>query len=110
MVYKGEIIKKAVDESGINKTRLAAEMGISRGTLYNIFNQIDVDNATILKIGRIIHYDFSIKFPKLKSLNKAEDPPEEYNLKTAAQLKQEVDHWKGKYITLLEEHNKLLKK
>jgi hypothetical protein len=35
---------------------------------------------------------------------------EEYPSKTSAQLKDEVDLWKGKYIALLEEYNKLLKK
>lgn len=107
---KGEIIKEVVEESGVKKTLLAAEMGISRGTLYNIFNQMDVDNETILKIGEIIHYDFSIKFPKLKRANKIEDPSVEYTTKIVTQLREEVDHWKSKYIALLEEHNKLLKK
>ncbi len=49
MVHKGEFIKEAVEKSGVKKTRLAYEMGISRGTLYNIFKEIEVDNDTILK-------------------------------------------------------------
>lgn len=85
-------------------------MGVTRKTVYNIFDRMEVDNDTILKIGEIIHYDFSIKFPKLKKLPKKEEPPEEYSSKIVAQLKTEVDHWKGKYIALLEEYNKLLKK
>jgi plasmid maintenance system antidote protein VapI len=110
MVHKGEIIKEAVNQSGVSITQVAKGMGVTRKTIYNIFDRIDVDNDTILKIGRIIHYDFSIKFPKLKSLTKTEDPAEEYSSKTSTQLKQEVDHWKGKYIALLEDYNKLLKK
>jgi hypothetical protein len=109
MQHKGEIIKAAVEKSGVKKKLLHQEMGISRGTLYNNFNQIDVYNYTILKIGKIIHYDFSVHFPKLK-LKQVEDPLEEYPSKTSAQLKDEVDLWKGKYIALLEEYNKLLKK
>lgn len=110
MVHKGEIIKEAVNQSGVSITQIAKSMGVTRKTIYNIFDRIEVDNDTILKIGRIIHYDFSVRFPKLKALNKTEDPQEEYNSKIISQLKQEVDHWKGKYIALLEEHNKLLKK
>lgn len=108
-MHKGEILKTAVEKSGVKKTLIAAEMGISRGTLYNIFNKMDVDNYTILKIGTIIHYDFSQHFPKLKS-KQVEGPLEEYPSKTISQLNAEVDLWKGKYIDLLEEYNKLLKK
>lgn len=110
MVHKGEIIKAAIEKSGVKKTLLAAEMGISRGTLYNIFNQIDVDTNTILKIGRIIHYDFSVTFTKLKSDNLAKDPQEAYYTRDMDQLKSDVNYWKEKYILLLEEYNKLLKK
>jgi predicted transcriptional regulator len=109
MVHKGEIIKVAVTESGVSITHLAEEMGVTRKTIYNIFDRIDVDNNTILKIGTIIHYNFSEKLPKLKSIQ-IDDPLEEYPLKTTSQLKEEVDLWKGKYIALLEEYNKLLKK
>ena len=109
MVHKGEIIKEAIEESGVKKSRIAHEMGISRGTLYNIFERMDVDNDTILKIGAIIHYDFTEKFPKLKN-NKTEEPHEGYHSQVVAELKDEVDLWKGKYTSLLEEYNKLLKK
>jgi predicted transcriptional regulator len=108
-MHKGEIIKEAVNQSGVSVAQLAREMHVSRGTIYNIYAQIEVKNDTILKIGNIIHYDFSEKFPKLKT-NKVEDPQEEYSTKIVTQLKEEIDHWKGKYITLLEDYNKLLKK
>ena len=110
MVHKGEIIKQAVNESGLPVTQVAKSLGVTRKTIYNIFERIDVDNDTILKIGSIIHYDFSEKFPKLKRLNKTEEPQEDYNAKVITELKEEVDLWKGKYIALLEDYNKLLKK
>lgn len=109
MVHKGEFIKEAVNQSGVSVTQVAKGMGVTRKTIYNIFERIDVDNDTILKIGAIIHHDFSEKFPKLK-INKTEDPQEEYYKRTMEQLKADVDLWKGKYIALLEDYNKLLKK
>lgn len=109
MVHKGEIIKKAVNQSGVTVTQVAKGMSVTRKTIYNIFDRIDVDNDTILKIGAIIHYDFTEKFPKLKN-NKTEEPQEAYHSQVVAELKDEVDLWKGKYIALLEEYNKLLKK
>ncbi|MCU0417559.1 MAG: helix-turn-helix domain-containing protein [Cytophagaceae bacterium] len=109
MVHKGEIIQAVVKEKGVSVTHLAEEMGVSRGTLYNIFERMEVDTDTILKIGAIIHYDFSEKFPKLKT-NKVEEPVEEYSSTTINKLKEEIDYWRAKYIALLEEHNKMLKK
>ncbi len=109
MVHKGEIIKEAIEKSGTKKTRIADEMGISRGTLYNIFNQMEVDDDIILKIGAIIHHDFSENFPKMRT-HKVEETPEEYLVTNINELRKEVDYWRGKYIALLEEHNKLLKK
>lgn len=110
MVHKGEIIKEAVNQSGISVTQVAKSLHVTRKTVYNIFDRVDVDNDTILKIGQIIHYDFTEKFPKLSKITRTEDPQEKYNIKDLEQLKADVDYWKGKYIELLEEHNKLLKK
>ena len=110
MAHKGEIIKEAVQESGMTVTQVAKGLRVTRKTVYNIFERMDVDNATILKIGAIIHHDFSEKFPKLKTFFITEDPQEKYNTRDVSQLRTEVDYWKGKYITLLEEYNKLLKK
>lgn len=110
MVHKGEIIKEAVHESGISVTQVAKGLHVTRKTVYNIFERIEVDNDTILKIGAIIHYDFSVKFPKLKTFFTTEDPQEKYNIRDIEQLRADIDYWKGKYINLLEEYNKLLKK
>ena len=109
-MHKGEIIKAAIIQSGVSVAQIARDMGVSRGTIYNIYARMEVDNDTILKIGSIIHYDFSTKFPKLKKSNKTEEPQEPYSKKVVMELKEEVELWKGKYIALLEEYNKLLKK
>lgn len=109
MVHKGEIIRNAIIQSGMRITQVAKSLKVSRKTIYNIFDRIDVDNDTILKIGAIIHYDFSENFPKLKPY-KTEDPQEEYNRKNVLELKEEIEFWKGKYIALMEDYNKLLKK
>ncbi len=108
MVHKGEIVKEAITESGVSITRIANAMGVTRTTIYNIFDRIEVDNDTILKIGAIIHYDFTEKLPKLKNLTIPASP--QFDPQETLRLREEVDYWKGKYISLLEEHNKLLKR
>ena len=109
-MHKGEIIKAAIIQSGVSVAQIARDMHVSRGTIYNIYAKMEIDNDTIIKIGAIIHYDFSEKIPKLKKSNNTEDPQEEYYKRTMEQLKADVDLWKGKYIALLEDYNKLLKK
>ena len=109
-MHKGEIIEKIVRESAVPLTKLAKKLGVTRRTVYNIFEKYDVDNDTILKIGKIIHFDFTTKFPKLKKITDFEEPASEYPTKTVSDLKEEVDKWKRKYIDLLEEYTKLLKK
>lgn len=109
-MHKGEIIKAAIIKSGVSVAQIAREMHVSRGTIYNIYARMEVKNDIILKIGAIINYDFSAKFPKLKKPNKTEEPQEVYSSKVVTELKEELDLWKGKYIALLEDYNKLLKK
>jgi DNA-binding Lrp family transcriptional regulator len=107
MMHKGEIIEEAIRESNVPVAQIAKKMNISRGTIYNIFDRIEVDNDTILKIGAIIHYDFSEKLPKLKNLTIPASP--QFDPQETLRLREEVDYWRGKYISLLEEHNKVLK-
>lgn len=59
MQHKGEIIEKAVRESGHSITKLAKKMGKSRRWVYQIFDSPVVPIDYIMDIGNIIHHDFS---------------------------------------------------
>ena len=69
MQHKGEIIEKAVRESGHSITKLAQKMGKSRRWVYQIFDSAVVPIDYIMEIGKIIHHDFTgdIKGIKLYS-------------------------------------------
>ena len=105
MQHRGEIIKKAVYNSGCTITEIAKCIGKSRKWMYLMFENSNVSLDIVLQIGKIIHYDFtdeikefspSQKVLEKSSLNsKKEDPNAEY--------------WKNKYLNLLEEYNELLK-
>jgi hypothetical protein len=57
-----------------------------------------------MQIGKAINYDFSSNISKLKkNFSVVEEPREKYV--TAKEEKS----WKEKYLTLLEDHNKVLK-
>jgi predicted transcriptional regulator len=100
-MHKGQIIEKAVKESGISITQLAKKIKKSRQSVYNIFESQNVPIDLILSIGKAIHYDFSKDIKQLKA----------YSTKTDLTVVEEgnVEYWKQKYITLLEEYNQLLK-
>lgn len=109
MKHKGEIIEKAVRESGFSITRLATRMGKSRRWVYQIFESQIVPVDYILAIGKIIHHDFTEEVEELKT----------YKLSIAQQMtsdrdhafgsdKDEVEYWKNKYLSVLEKYNDLL--
>ena len=105
MQHRGEIVKKAIDESGYKKAQLARFLKIERKTLYNYFDRADLAIDTILKIGKIIHYDFSDEIKELRTIKTVVE-------ERAEQLypAQNAEFWKNKYLILLEEYNTLLKK
>lgn len=73
MKHRGEILEKAVRNSGISITKLAKLIKISRRHLYNIFNKHDVNIETVIQIGKIIHYDFSKELKEISQLQKNEE-------------------------------------
>ncbi|MFA9212268.1 MAG: hypothetical protein ACEQSR_00275 [Candidatus Methylacidiphilales bacterium] len=105
MNHRGETVEKAVRDSGIPISSLAKKLGKSRRHIYNLFQYHNLDWETIAQVGEIIKIDFTDVFPEFKkqiaqksSENSIESPIED------------IDFWKNKYISLLEEYNKLLKK
>ncbi len=107
-MHKGEIIENAVRQSGYSITEVARKLKISRRHLYNLFHKYNIDNDTVLLIGKIINHDFSGEIKGL-GISLVEEPAHKY-LSELERLREEVDHWKNKYISLLEEHKYLLEK
>ncbi len=108
MTHKGEIIENAIRQSGYSITEIAKRLTISRRHLYNLFQKYNIDNETVLEIGKLINHDFSIEIKGLSTQN-VEEPNEKYN-SDLEKSRQEVNFWRNKYITLLEEHKLLLEK
>ena len=106
-LHKGEIVKNIVGQCGMRITTISAKLKISRNTLYNKFEDPNLSDAFILKLGDAIRYDFSACFPHLNNeieTTAASDDTITYidrNIETL--IRQE-----RKYIELLEKHNGLL--
>ena len=106
MQHKGEIVEKAVRQSGLPLTQLAKRMGKSRRWLYNAFDNPNLSLEHILQIGSIIHYNFSDEILDLQRFKNFEDPISREN--KYAVSSESAEYWKNKYLTLLEKYNALL--
>jgi hypothetical protein len=97
MIHRGELVKRAIKDSRISVSKIATALKVNRKTVYNLCEDPDAPLDYVIKIGKIIRYDFSNDLPELKKFNATESPVEYAN-------------WKDKYYGLLEEHTALLKK
>jgi len=104
MQHRGEIVRKAVYESGISITKLAEKLGKSRRWVYQMFENSNVSIDMVLQIGEILHHDFSGEIKELQKHGVLSDQKQTYEL-----TDKEVEYWKNKYLILLEEYNQLLK-
>jgi hypothetical protein len=111
MQHKGEILEKAVRESGMPLTKLTKKLNRSRRWIYNAFENPNVSIDYILEIGKIIHHDFSEDIAELKKYRTmAAFMHLEHVSETESEDKQGVDYWKNKYVKLLEKYNQLLER
>ncbi len=106
MQHRGEIVKAAIYKSGYSITKLAERMGKSRRWMYLLFENSSVSLDVIIKIGEIIHHDFSNEISELKNTPKSFIEPRSYYGKD----ENNPEYWKNKYLKLLEEYTALLKK
>lgn len=108
VIHRGEIVEKAVRESGFSIVQLAKRMHKSRKWVYNSFENSLLPLDYVLQIGKIIHHDFSSEIPEIhrpgKGLLLVGIPEVEH-----VNPEETVEYWKSKYYNLLEEYTVLLK-
>jgi predicted transcriptional regulator len=105
MQHRGEIVEKAVRNSGYPLTKLVSRLGKSRRWIYNVFENPQLPIDHILRIGKIIHHDFTDEIDEFKVISQqtAESFMSPY---TAAN--KDAEFWRTKYYELLEKYNALL--
>ncbi|WP_242916955.1 hypothetical protein [Pontibacter liquoris] len=127
-VHRGEIIRDAIKGSGVAIGVVADKLGVSRKTLYNKFKETSIPYSFILKLGEVIHHDFSQEFPHLSKNVKKEgtapqasqnnnlllpfdgEPQELHKPNSLKECEAELVSLQRKYIALLEKFNELLLK
>ena len=104
MQHRGEIVEKAIRQSGYSLSKVAERLGKSRRWIYNAFENPALPLDYIYAIGRIIHYDFSSEIPVgTVSTSLLQEPPLTMNPPS-----DDHERWKEKYYELLERYNALL--
>lgn len=58
MIHIGQEIRKQVEEQGKTSVWLAKELGCHRTNLYKIYDKRTIDTGVLLRISRILNYDF----------------------------------------------------
>ena len=94
-IHRGQALKKVVCDSGIKIAELARRIDKSRRFIYLMFDNKDVPIHLMRSVCEAIRHPFTRDMFE-EVIEVKEELPENY--------------WKDKYLTLLEEHNNLLKK
>ena len=58
MIHIGQCIRQQVKEQGKTSVWLARELGCHRTNLYKIYDKRSIDTSVLLRISRILNYDF----------------------------------------------------
>ncbi len=107
----GEIVEHAVRRQNINISELSRKMNVNRRTLYNWFQQKNLNADVICGIGQVINYDFSKDFnEELTNNKKVKNKKKTLYPKVSKEYvdSESVYYWMEKYICLLEDYKKLL--
>lgn len=109
--HHGQIVEYRVRKNAYCISDLAKACNINRRSIYNWFNSKRLKEEIILRIGLTIKHDFSHEFPEFfniddfKAIHQIQDTPVIY----ISNFKQDQnDHWKEKYLHLLQEYNDLI--
>ena len=105
-LHRGKILSAAVKQSRYTKVKAAHRANYSRSSYYKHIADPDLDFDILARYGKAIGYDFTEEFPEMPKYI-LEDPQESYPKPlTIEQLIRDRDHWKDKYVELLERYNR----
>ena len=107
-VHRGQLLAAAVEGSRLNKEEVAEKAGYSRSAYYKHIDNADLDYHILIAYGRAIGHDFTEELPEMPKYL-MEEPEGGYNKPlTIEEAVRQRDHWKDKYIELLEKYNRLI--
>jgi hypothetical protein len=109
--HHGRVIELTIRKKGLNITEVPRLSNVNRRTVYNWFNQKYVKPDIMYQLGQTIKHDFSAELPDLFSKGDFKDHPRATQMGGGGLQPEESPGnqiWKDRYLTLLENYNKLL--
>ena len=60
----GNEIKKRIEESGLTVVEVSRQLGCHRTNMYNLINKPSIDAQTLMRLSRILKFDFFSLYSK----------------------------------------------
>lgn len=107
-IHRGQALATAVEMTRLSKEEVASKAGYSRSAYYKHIENPQLEYHILIAYGRAIGHDFTEEFPDMPKYD-LEEPEEKYAPpQSLAEATKQAEHWKNKYLELLERYNRLI--
>ena len=109
-IHLGNVLEQVLRMKRVRISELSRKLKVSRRTIYNWFEQENLNVQVILRVGELIGHDFSEELPET-FIRKQRHFLNEEDISFTKDVDMEnnsVYFWMNKYISLLEKYNNLL--
>ncbi|MFZ4263646.1 helix-turn-helix domain-containing protein [Sphingobacterium sp. HJSM2_6] len=107
-IHLGKVLEQVLRMEHYGISELSRKLKVSRRTIYNWFEQDNLNLQIIFKVGEIIGHDFTAELPETLIKNHRNLLNEEEISLIKIADSNSVFFWMNKYISLLEKYNDLL--
>lgn len=99
-IHVGHTVENAVRSSGMSITAISHKLNVSRKTIYNYFEDPELDLKIVQRFEKILHTSIISKDQLMVNYDNPEGMP--------LTAEKEAAYWRAKYIDLLERYTQLL--
>lgn len=109
-IHLGNVLEQVLRMERIGISELSRKLKVSRRTIYNWFDQENLNLQIIFEVGDIIGHDFCAELPEelIRSHHYLLHAENSTLVKNADVDNNSIYFWMDKYISLLEKYNDLL--
>jgi len=106
-IHRGKLLQSIIHKSNISIFELSKALEYSIDAIHHHIEMETLDFKLLSAYGKVLNYDFSVDFPEMAHIVVAQGEMDSEDF-SYEELMKDRDHWKLKYIQLLEKHNELL--
>ncbi len=106
-IHRGQVLKNAVEVTGLNKEVVAEKAGYTRSSYYKHIQEPNLAYHILTAYGKAIKHDFTIELHDMPKYM-LEEPTTDYDKTMSPEAIRQIVYWKDKYLELLEKYNQLI--